>query len=158
MAQEQQAAAPTAPTHQPIDWADGLPLELWQRCLGQLSRAEQQRAPFKTSRRLARAVLLSASLQREARAGLRLDVERAGGCFASSAKALQALAGGPCSDDSNGLTLRLYSASGAGNPSRCWSLLLQGATVLTCVTRLELQVRHVLCCLLPEATTSTAPS
>ncbi len=112
-----------------------LPLELLQRCVALLP-PEDKRAGFEACDRLARAVLLNSLQQEETPGRLVLFVDREEP-FTPSATLLQQLVG---PQDSKGATLVLYSDSG-GNPERCLAELQASGVVLTCATRLELQVR-----------------
>ncbi len=124
------------PTQRP-DWANGLPLELLQRCLGPLAK-QDERAALGACEPLARAVLIN-SLARKRPARLRLDVDRAE-AFSPSAKLAQKLVG---KQRGKGLTLLLFSTH-SGSPERCLAELRASGVALTCITRLEMQVRACL--------------
>ncbi len=131
-----QAPPPAAPTQRP-DWANGLPLELWQRCFAK----EDERAAFGACRRLARAVLLN-SLQQEKPARVRVAVDRTE-AFGPTARVLQALAGDAVPPQSSkGLTLVLFSSIN-GSPGRCLDALRASEVVMTCITRLEMEVSTI---------------
>ncbi len=122
------------------DWAT-LPVNLLAKCASHLADEQERFAAFFACKRLARVVLLS-SLQQEQPAGLLLDVDREEP-FGPSAKLAQELAG---EQDSKGLTLLLFSRRN-GSPARCLAELGACGALLTCVTRLEMQVRDVhICC------------
>ncbi len=133
MASAAAAQVPAPPPAQP-DWLT-LPLELLQRCLSHLA---DKRAAFRSCRRFARAVLLH-SLQQEETARLRWDVDH-GGTF-GSAKLVQALVG---EQGSKGLALVLFSDDEYEErfPERCLAELRASGVALTCITRLEMQVRR----------------
>ncbi len=130
MASSATAQAPPAPPAQP-DWLT-LPLELLQRCLGHL---EDERAAFSACKQFTRAVLLN-SLQQEQPARLRWDVGREEP-VEPSARLVQALLG---EQGSKGVALVLFSTH-RGSPARCMAELRASGAALTCITRLEMQVR-----------------
>ncbi len=113
-----------------------LPIELLQRCLALLPPAGKL-AAFRTCKQFARAVLL-ATLHQEKLARLRWREDRAEP-FSPSAKLLQQLVG---PQDSKGVALVLHNGwNPQAIPVRCLAELRAAGVILTCVTRLKLQVR-----------------
>ncbi len=130
------------PAPAPVDWVSAL-VELIDRLM---PRLDDKLAAFRTSKRLARAVLIN-SLQREQPARLRLALDRKDPC-GLVVQLAQELVGDAAQGQHGtiGLTLVLFnSASSPGSLARRLSELRACGVALTCITRLEMQARvHLL--------------